>query len=310
MLSVDDLKACRNVGYTPAQTEQALWRLLAETAAKLSREDFAISEHDLGLIRSGREAAKKLLDRHFDAMEATYAERRENLLTYSNIKFVSLGSDCFPRTLPTRWGFKPPAKLGEKIHVFDLANHSIKAVRRLIETDFDRYLVGLHKPAESAYAINSEIGFQLIHELDQSLFADDLKELRARYVQRIDNFRSEISAAPRLMFILHTFEADWNTAIDIRAIRNALCAKRRGLETGFFWIHTPQFGDRPALAPVLPRDIRFTSRPYPFKGYVWHHPHSTFSLRGIEFEKQIVVDLKAFISQLGWVTKEPVSLMA
>ena len=61
------------------------------------------------------------------------AHKNDDIFAY---KIVSLGCNCFPRTIPTLWGLKPRKKQGEKGCPFDLSDngaevHLKRAINRL-----------------------------------------------------------------------------------------------------------------------------------------------------------------------------------
>lgn len=59
------------------------------------------------------------------------AQHEKNIYGY---KIVSLGCDCFSRTIPTLWGIKPRKKQGEKGCPFDLSDNPLPAVVKYLET--------------------------------------------------------------------------------------------------------------------------------------------------------------------------------
>lgn len=68
------------------------------------------------------------------------AQHEKNIYGY---KIVSLGCDCFSRTIPTLWGIKPRKKQGEKGCPFDLSDNPLPAVVKYLENDFKGYFNSL-----------------------------------------------------------------------------------------------------------------------------------------------------------------------
>lgn len=65
----------------------------------------------------------------------------KNIFAY---RIVSLGSDCFSRTIPTLWGVKPRKRQGEPGCPFDLSTNFLSGIVRNIEEDFANYFNTLH----------------------------------------------------------------------------------------------------------------------------------------------------------------------
>ena len=112
-----------------------------------SRDGFSLSPADLAEIDAGEERALALVGAAFAIMREQAVERRRNLEDFAGIEIVSIGEDCFSRSVLTRWGLKKFAKLGEKSAPFDLSVHHL---RRDHPTDRNR-LRRISQPGASAF---------------------------------------------------------------------------------------------------------------------------------------------------------------
>ena len=54
-------------------------------------------------------------------------------------EIVSLGVNCLPRTILTRWGIKPKKADGELSCPFDLVAHSPETILKCLQTNFEGY---------------------------------------------------------------------------------------------------------------------------------------------------------------------------
>ena len=65
---------------------------------------------------------------------------------------ISLGLNCLPRTLLTRWGLKPSKKLGEPSMPFDLAVFDQLEVTHCIKTEFCDFFKGLKFERDATFS--------------------------------------------------------------------------------------------------------------------------------------------------------------
>ncbi|EQB03927.1 DUF1796 family putative cysteine peptidase [Sphingobium sp. HDIP04] len=296
-MTLDDLDNIEGTGFTAGKVDAALYGPLVGFAADLSRNKFALGSAELAQIRKAKERAIALATAHFDNMERTVEARREHLTRYAHIKFVSLGFDCFPRTLLTRWGFKPPAKLGEASHPFDLAVHPANAVAHVLASDFAPYFDGsLRFDAALNHPVHDGLAIDLNHEIGEQFAANDFADLKARYERRAENFRSLARSPAPAVFLHHT---DTAASEDIGRLFGQVRAMRGDRPTALVCLYTPPFGeDAPRLQ--LADDVHVITQAYPFAKYIWHNPRHTFSLRGVAFETAIADKLKAHIAVKAW----------
>lgn len=297
-MKINELDETGKCGFSVKSAENIIFRSLTDIAAEVSRVRFAVSAEDIEELAKARRIALSTVEAHFDNMERVVHARRENITRFSHINFVSLGFDCLPRTLLTRWGLKRSAKLGEISMPFDLAFHSAEGVAAIIEGDFDFYFNGpLVYDAKQKFAVYPPFGVELNHDVGDEFYADGWAGLHARYQARAANFRAMLASEQPAMFVHHTH--DRSVDRHIRALFDLVRRLRAGRPTGFACVHTPDF-KAPGGPPLPSNEIRLIERSYPFDGYTWHNQRHTFSRRGFDFERSIAEELAAIVEGFGW----------
>ncbi len=223
-------------------------------------------------------------------MDASSADTSEISKKY---KFVSLGEDCFPRTVLTRWGLKPSAECGEKSHPFDLAVHTITGIAGVLEARFEGYLDSANLfVSESEDVIrNRHHDVCYNHESPEIYAANDYAELRARYNRRIGNFYSDIDEAERVVFLIHAQNpnatpnyADEDLNRIAAAVRKTWPRKNYHIISVVTWPADAEISVTANKRNFIRFDIN-----YPLPGYIWHDQQWYATPEGVEFEK-IVID--------------------
>ena len=132
-------------------------------------------------------------------------------------KFISLGTNCFPRVKLKQYGIKPSKAQGELSCPFDLCVTPIEAVKKILENDFSDYFDDLQFDEEKKCWKNTKYNILYIH--------DDLtkKDFIERYKQRIENFRQITSSKKNILFVQALFNVhDEALAEHITQINNSL----------------------------------------------------------------------------------------
>jgi len=139
--------------------------------------------------------------------------RLRHLRNDGRAQVISLGEDCLPRTVATRWGLKNPRILGELTCPFDLSVHPTPAVAELIHTGFAAYT----DPSDVAFddtlnhPVNRRLNVLWNHETGRTWAEDDFGRLKSTYARRIDNLLSYLKH-PRpvaLLYVSKPFEDAW-----------------------------------------------------------------------------------------------------
>jgi hypothetical protein len=108
--SLDEI---HNPFVSPEEIGEDTMRQLMTVAYRSLHHDFSISTGDIDRLQVAKAKALVRTADVFDRLIDFAETRRRNLARYQHVQFVSVGLDCMSRTLPTRWGLKPPKKLGD-----------------------------------------------------------------------------------------------------------------------------------------------------------------------------------------------------
>lgn len=298
-----DWQKLTNTVFQPEAFAQRLDAALREPMKQTARDGLTVTDTDLAVLRDSFAAARARLA-EYERMALQVAEaRRVNLLAYRGIKFISLGSNCFARSVATRWGIKPPAALGEATHPFDIAIHRIATIPTLIETDFAGYLDpgALQYLPDKGYVTHTKLGATFNHERGEEFYADNCALLVKKYSARIENFYRDIAAADRIVFLLYTNRWVPGITRGIERIYEALQKRFPDKDWGLAVLVGRQFEETAETAP-LPGDERprmgVTVQQMPLPKYSWHRNEHAFSPEGQAYERAMMDVLKAIIARI------------
>ncbi len=267
-----------------------------------SRSSFSLSLADLEEIEHARKEGIELIDTSFQHMIEKARERRDNLSGYEGISFVSLGEDCFVRTVLTRWGLKPSSNLGEKSCPFDLSVHRVSMLPAIIRSDFDGYLdlenFSFRKDLD--YCQNNALKISFNHEKGSKYAENDFEILRDVYRRRIANFRELLAADGRIVFLIHISRPRSEICVHIKNTMKALNKKRAGSEIKLICVNTwkpDQEVDFRKRELLDGGNVSFVDVHYPYPKYVWHLPVCCFSPEGHLFEKNVISKIKEIVDE-------------
>jgi hypothetical protein len=288
------------IGYDTRALIKPLSDLLKNTAAKFSRVKFPISRSDLQQIEELRAKSIAAVNEQFDTIILTATRRRDNLVTYGHLQFISLGFDCLPRVLLTRWGMKPAAQLGEKTHVFDISIHPSTAVSQVWASGFAGYTETQFEITGTDRApTNAANGIRFVHELGPEFAADDFKALRAKYTNRIANFRQAVSDIRPTIFLHHSENDTDETQVAVRNIFKTARLVRGQKPTLCIWLCTLKPGAAHNDNHIDTGGIRLDVN-YPTSYYTWHWNAHAFSEKGVAFELAAVSGIQQALQAAGW----------
>lgn len=264
-----------------------------------------------GDLTPGSATLEKLQDarRKLEALQTDYLDeaavqaeaRQSNRAEFADLRFFSLGMDCFSRTVCTRWGFKPSAAMGERSHPFDLAVHPLRSVVKLLETDFSGYLdpklLKVHAPTQAAR--HTELAVAFNHEKGRAFITDDFALLIAKYRQRIENFAADASLPGHKIFICHQDKLTPPMVANFRRLQQVIRERFPQGSNQLICLLTPHPGEPIDIGSV--RRMEASSIPvirqeYPFKGYVWHRHWLRHEALG--FERALMAQLAEVVRQL------------
>ena len=196
------------------------------------------------------------------------AQHEKNIYGY---KIVSLGCDCFSRTIPTLWGIKPRKKQGEKGCPFDLSDNPLPAVVKYLENDFKGYFNSLayNKQLKSWWLADDEIVY--CHEDDCTETSRSI--VTERFAGRINNLRQILYQDTKpALFISHfnpmLAPADINETEQLYNRMYKTLQTARG-KRGFRLMIVDTSGKLSAATNLLPESNLF-SCPWLPQPYVWH----------------------------------------
>lgn len=275
------------------EMDEALCRISRVT----SRAGFSMTESDLALLNEAELAAQKQVRASFARMREVFHIRRTNLELYGDLTFVSLGEDCFSRTVATQWGLKKCARLGELSHPFDLALHPLPVIVKLLESDFAGYpdQANLVYDEKSGFCRNTTNNVSYNHERGMEFAENGFELLLGKYRKRIENFRACLKGGGKFVFLVHLIHQRQNIVHLINDMASALRRYTTSTDMLMIFVRTPRSGTE--LEPMdhtqfkdIP--VRIVDVPYPAEGYVWYDITKCLSPEGHEFEKKVVEKIR------------------
>ncbi|PKU22865.1 DUF1796 family putative cysteine peptidase [Telmatospirillum siberiense] len=230
-----------------------------------------------------------------------------NLLS-DKINVISIGDNCISRTLPTRWGYKRPAILGEKTMPFDLSTHTLETIVEQISSHFSDYMnpENLEYVQEADFCVDVKNDIQWSHDRGRHLAENNFQGLRDLYAKRIDLFYRVIGNGKPIIFILHHIRrvngafGAWNgeTADLLGQLLKGLkpvCGNR-------FIILVLGGNETPPSEDFFNFDkgsIQYVHLPYPFPDdQNWWMPRYYMTKPGLEFERTFMAGLQQCVDQL------------
>ncbi len=266
--------------------------LFGGIAHAVTTKQLYLNEGDIDAVDALRERTVRFVDEQFEYMVRNARTRARNQRFFADYdyKVVSLGIDCLSRTIPTRWGLKPPKALGERTHPFDLAVHPYETLCAVLAEDFESYLdTAQLAMSPRHYVVHKRLKIQFNHEIGDMFADNQYAHFIECYRRRIANFREDVNNHP-VLFILHMTSNHVPTEL-------AEILSRR-LARDDWRLLVINTSDRPyddaALAAASPR-MRLHHVPYPYANYVWHTvPHFT-TPGGQTFERRIVCAVREAI---------------
>lgn len=213
--------------------------------------------------------------------------RLKNYSRPDRVPIISLGEDCLPRTLATRWGMKLPRLLGELTCPFDLSVHPIEGVAEILKSSFSNYLQrsDIRFDQSLNHPINSRYGILWNHETGVRWTEDNFQLLDDLYERRIKNFNKLTREKPSVAFLYVSKSFDISTvhqiARSIGEISNgkATLAVLNSYQDQVFPVGLSQIGDV---------RIFHKHHPTPHRWYLWwSHEHFTLP-EGHIWERSVI----------------------
>jgi len=202
-------------------------------------------------------------------------------------RIVSIGESCLPRTLSTKWGFKPSRLMGEPTMPFDLAVHAGRAVLKHLQGDFAAYLdmAGVAYRDDLRYPVNEADGVFWNHEVGPEWAQDGFRKFTERYRRRVAAFREAAQAESCLFFF---YSENAHRPDLVAALAEAIAKLRGGRPATLFAVNGahPAFDESEQLIAGVKTRVLLTPRPYP--EFVWFQPQHFSSAAGHIWERLLV----------------------
>lgn len=199
-----------------------------------------------------------------------------------NYKIVSLGHNCFPRTVLTRWGLKPDKSEGELSMPFDLATFETFEITKNIENNFKNFFDNIEFKTSNSfldkkqYWIKAPDCIEFVHE--KNLDKNDKFKLIETYKKRIENFNICLNDPVSILFVQLLGDCQ-----DIENLYTIVEKIRNGKPFEFVVI------DPFSVTNSKKDHLHILKIPYPHEKYQanwWSKPFYT-SKEGQKFEKAI-----------------------
>lgn len=207
----------------------------------------------------------------FKETHADFIQRYRN-----SYEIVSLGWDCFARTIPTRWGIKTTKAQGCLSCPFDLSMHESNAVFEYIKTHFADYLAGVKYNQEIKHWHNPEMKTIYNHDDDCLNFA----AFAERYKNRIENFETIKTSKKAVFYVYHTNNSQILPIIEAFQL---IKAERPDKTSKLIIINNFK------KQKTKEKDIYILNIPLPARNYIWFEHFETTA--GRKFEKKIAEEI-------------------
>jgi hypothetical protein len=196
--------------------------------------------------------------------------------------FVSLGENCFNRTVLTRHHLKASKEQGEMSCPFDLCVSLLHSILWVLENDFADFFDNLTYSFETTRWIDTKYGFQYNH--DQDCLENDKEKLIERYRGRIENFREMLRGKKKYFVISCAYKPQ--NLNDVNKIYEYLCRKCETLPCLMYFDLSADGVD----ASILDRHIyyRHIAHPYRQFGENWWKCECYSSEAGQAFEEKYI----------------------
>jgi hypothetical protein len=299
-VTIMDLDNSDNGAFDERFVEETATSFMQKLALHTCRRDFSISSVDLQRIDEAEIAVGEQVRSYFEIIRRVVRERRLNLVRFGDIELVSLGEDCLSRTIPTQWGLKKCAKLGEKTHPFDLAVHPLPKVVHLIASDFADYLNtnDLVYIAERNLCRNTQLNITFNHEIGPQYAENGFALLRETYQRRVENFRSMLQTGRAMVFVVHPIRRRPNLAYHLKELYRVISHRRPAARFLIVCMRTRDPGDQPEPSIDSKLDglpIRVIDAVHPHDGYIWYKVPHCLAPDGVAFEREMMCRLAAMI---------------
>ena len=259
-------------------------------------------------------------------------ENLANRALQDDMEILSIGSDCLPRIIFSKWGIQRTRMFGKLSYPFDLALVQPKAALRLVAQDFNGLVdrSSLSYLAGYDYPINTRDGFIFNHESGGEWIANDFARLISLYTRRVRDFRASVGNEKHKIFLFNycdrftgdaaqffragglTPQQDYDAdARDLLVAATQSLAARTSGKIAVLCVVSGYVGPD---APVVQLEefavdgalVRVVRVPRPTSTYTFYDPADYAAASGLEFERAIVAAL-GDIAAAVFPQMEPIS---
>lgn len=216
----------------------------------------------------------------------------DNFNTYLKIQsyaIVSLGPNCYPKTVLVRHGLLKRKKFGQPTYPFDLAwFHSAKYITEFLKSDFKNFLTELRY---SDYSKSWDNGNKINFSHEAYLSPNQKNELIRIYNKRIKNFRNEMQQSRPILFLqILKDEKIGQDCKNTYGVLKKLCKDRK-----FVYVVIDCINKTSGI--ILPKKIHVLRLNLPNKEVDVFSKNFYESKEGIDFEKSIISCIEEVIYQ-------------
>ncbi len=155
------------------------------------------------LVDGPQQEADRAIRRYVSHVVTARFANLANRALQDDVEIISIGADCLPRILFSKWGLQRTRMFGKLSYPFDLALAQPKAALRLVAEDF----AGLLDPAALAmlgeyhFPFNHQLGTIFNHEAGEDWGKDNFARLTGLYARRIRDYRNALANPRRKLFL-------------------------------------------------------------------------------------------------------------
>ena len=217
-------------------------------------------------------------------------ESNKSIIINSDIEIISLGDNCIPRNVLTRFGLKKTKLEGELTCPFDLAIHPATSVAQFLKNDFKQYLDISNLSIDFGHPVNNKYKVMFNHEREQRFRDNDFDELIKRYELRVKNFKNLINSNKHILFVLHTKSRNGLEEL-VHALSNIVNPDKSVLLIA----NSSSIPIDKLFATTTNLRVEILNNPEPYNGYTWFSTKDYSSNEGYNYEKNIVDKARSII---------------
>jgi hypothetical protein len=214
---------------------------------------------------------------------------------------VSLGWNCFSRSIPTEWGIKKYKAEGELSCPYDLAMIPIKTTLKLIRNGWKDEIFSDFRRDKEGWWFCDKYGMIFNHDTE----IDSLEELKKRYQQREVNFKKYSSNKYGTIYIHTTYDnIDYKDIDDFYQLVELLQCNKKSNKILIINDLSPSGLDVSLGGGFIEflrnnkESILYCRSLLPHPNYVWWQPDDRFTRAGYLYEVNLMETLCQAIDRL------------